>query len=171
MQFKTVDDAVRTREALFNLQWPALGGKHLVVSFVAESEVKSRVTGAAVPPSPNAAAVASRSAAKEEPPKGTAGQRVVLPVKERLTLPIAEKPAPLLEGKSLSLCSDKGKVRWCPVMSWRNLDSHTEGADLRRGMRSLSIRGLLSLTETTQNCIGLFSVLVKSLGTYLHDAV
>ncbi|GAQ83039.1 apoptotic chromatin condensation inducer in the nucleus [Klebsormidium nitens] len=122
VMFKSVEDAVRTREALFNLQWPPLGGKHLVVSFVAESEVESRVKGAAVPPPPNAAAAASRSAGKEEAAKGTASQRVVLPVKERLTLPVAEKPVPVVAEPAMRSLDDlfrkttaKPCIYWLPL--------------------------------------------------------
>jgi hypothetical protein len=98
LQFKSVEEAVRTREALYNLQWPPMGGRLLAVSFVPESEVESKVKGSAVPTSPPAT---SRGGATEEAGKGGPGerQRVVLPVKDRLTLPVAEKPPAAVQGE------------------------------------------------------------------------
>lgn len=89
---------MRTREALYNLQWPPMGGRLLAVSFVPESEVESKVKGSAVPTSPPAT---SRGGATEEAGKWGPGerQRIVLPVKDRLTLPVAEKPPAAVQGE------------------------------------------------------------------------
>lgn len=40
--YSSVDEAVATRNAVYNLQWPANGGRLLVAEFVDQSEVKSR---------------------------------------------------------------------------------------------------------------------------------
>lgn len=43
MQYSSVEEAVETRNAVYNLQWPPNGGRMLVVEFVDPEEVKSRV--------------------------------------------------------------------------------------------------------------------------------
>ncbi|KAL2643837.1 hypothetical protein R1flu_011424 [Riccia fluitans] len=45
--YSSVDEAVATRNALYNLQWPVAGGKLLVAEFAEPEEVKLRVDGLA----------------------------------------------------------------------------------------------------------------------------
>ncbi|KAM7529242.1 hypothetical protein LguiB_032652 [Lonicera macranthoides] len=48
--YSSVEEAVETRNAVYNLQWPPNGGRLLVAEFVDPQEVKTRVEGP--PPSP-----------------------------------------------------------------------------------------------------------------------
>ncbi|CAA0831850.1 SAP domain-containing protein [Striga hermonthica] len=50
VSFSSVEEAVGTRNAVYNLQWPPNGGRLLVAEFVEPQEVKTRVD--APPPSP-----------------------------------------------------------------------------------------------------------------------
>lgn len=43
LQYSSIEEAVETRNAVYNLQWPPNGGRMLVVEFVEPEEVKSRV--------------------------------------------------------------------------------------------------------------------------------
>ena len=52
--FSSVEEAVATRDAVYNLQWPPNNGNHLVAEFVDPQEVKLKLE----PPPPAAAAVA-----------------------------------------------------------------------------------------------------------------
>lgn len=64
--YSTVEEAVATRNAVYNLQWPPNGGRYLVAEFVDPQEVKVRVD----PPQPAIAPVrAAASSAPEPPPK------------------------------------------------------------------------------------------------------
>ena len=65
MQYSSVDEAVETRNAVYNLQWPVNGGRLLVSEFVDQSEVKSRTD--APLPSP-ATPVATTPTFPKQPP-------------------------------------------------------------------------------------------------------
>ena len=43
LQYSSVEEAIETRNALYNLQWPPNGGRQLVAEYVDPQEVKSRV--------------------------------------------------------------------------------------------------------------------------------
>lgn len=45
LQYSSVDEAVATRDALYNLQWPPNGGRLLTAEFVEPEDVKLRVEG------------------------------------------------------------------------------------------------------------------------------
>lgn len=51
MQYSSVEEAIETRNAVYNLQWPTNGGRLLVAEFVDPQEVKIRVE--APPQSPS----------------------------------------------------------------------------------------------------------------------
>lgn len=50
MQYSSVEEAVETRNAVYNLQWPPNGGRLLVAEFVDPQEVKTRVEAPSAPP-------------------------------------------------------------------------------------------------------------------------
>ena len=58
LQFSSVDEAVATRDAVYNLQWPPNNGNKLVAEFVDPQEVKLKVE----PPPPPAAPVSPAAA-------------------------------------------------------------------------------------------------------------
>nr|XP_043615157.1 apoptotic chromatin condensation inducer in the nucleus-like [Erigeron canadensis] len=63
--YSSVEEAVDTRNAVYNLQWPAYGGRLLIAEFVDPSEVKSRTEA----PLPSPVAPVNISApAKPQPP-------------------------------------------------------------------------------------------------------
>lgn len=66
--YSSVEEAMETRNAVYNLQWPPNGGRQLVAEFVDPEEVKSR--SEKPPPSP-AAPVSSGPAVTEPPPTVT----------------------------------------------------------------------------------------------------
>ncbi|KAJ7556291.1 hypothetical protein O6H91_05G077700 [Diphasiastrum complanatum] len=59
--YSTVEEAIATRNALYNLQWPSAGGKMLVAEFVDPDEVKDKCKSAV--DKPNATAVTTPCAA------------------------------------------------------------------------------------------------------------
>ena len=64
VQYSSVEEAVETRNAIYNLQWPPNGGRLLIAEFVDPQEVKTRVETPQAPvASTNAAPVASPTAA------------------------------------------------------------------------------------------------------------
>ena len=60
LQYSTVEEAVETRNTVYNLQWPPNGGRLLVAEFVDPQEVKIRVDA---PPQSPAAPVTPSTAA------------------------------------------------------------------------------------------------------------
>lgn len=63
MQFSSVDEAVATRDAVYNLQWPPNNGNKLIAEFVDPQEVKLKID----PPPPPAAPVSPAAAARVPP--------------------------------------------------------------------------------------------------------
>ncbi|OEL27023.1 hypothetical protein BAE44_0011958 [Dichanthelium oligosanthes] len=61
--FSSVDEAVATRDAVYNLQWPPNNGKKLIAEFVDPQEVKLKVE----PPPPPAAPISPVAAARAPP--------------------------------------------------------------------------------------------------------
>lgn len=55
MQYSSVEEAMKTRDAVYNLQWPPNGGRLLIAEFVDPQEVKIRVEA---PQTPTPAAIA-----------------------------------------------------------------------------------------------------------------
>ncbi|KAF9681924.1 hypothetical protein SADUNF_Sadunf05G0053800 [Salix dunnii] len=93
--YSTVEEAVETRNTVYNLQWPPNGGRLLVAEFVDPQEVKIRVD--APPQSP--AALVSPSAAASAPappmlqPQPSPRQQVS---RQQLPPPASLPPPPLL---------------------------------------------------------------------------
>ncbi|KAF5737964.1 apoptotic chromatin condensation inducer in the nucleus-like isoform X2 [Tripterygium wilfordii] len=115
--YSSVEEAVETRNAVYNLKWPYNGGRLLVAEFVDPQEVKIRVEAPQGPPHAPAVSVniASPPAAITPQPSPSSHQRVSrkqlpspppilppppplsnpLPVRERLTVPqLSEKVDP-----------------------------------------------------------------------------
>ncbi|KAG0550916.1 hypothetical protein BDA96_01G378700 [Sorghum bicolor] len=71
--FSSVDEAVATRDAVYNLQWPPNNGNKLVAEFVDPQEVKLKVD----PPPPPAAPISPAAATRAPPvPQTQANQSV-----------------------------------------------------------------------------------------------
>lgn len=68
MQYASVEEAVETRNAVYNLQWPPNGGRLLVAEFVDPQEVKSRVEAPpASPATPSTSAAPTFSTTQPQP--------------------------------------------------------------------------------------------------------
>ena len=52
MQYSSVDEAVETRDAVYNLQWPPNGGRLLLAEFVEPEEVKMKLEAPLIPAAP-----------------------------------------------------------------------------------------------------------------------
>ena len=61
MQFSSVDEAVATRDAVYNLQWPPNNGNKLVAEFVDRQEVKLKDEPPPLPAAPVSPAAATRA--------------------------------------------------------------------------------------------------------------
>lgn len=113
MQYSSVEEAVETRNGVYNLQWPTNGGRLLVADFVDPQEVQTRVQNPQTPVTPVSAPVAPAisATAQHQPSPRLSRQQLQqqlppppslppppplssLPPKERLPLP---PPPPLLE--------------------------------------------------------------------------
>ncbi|KAL6227816.1 hypothetical protein ACLB2K_001772 [Fragaria x ananassa] len=111
--YSSVEEAVETRNGLYNLQWPTNGGRLLVADFVDPQEVQTRVQNPQTPVTPVSAPVAPAisATAQHQPSPRLSRQQLQqqlppppslppppplssLPPKERLPLP---PPPPLLE--------------------------------------------------------------------------
>lgn len=66
MQYSSVEEAIESRNAVYNLQWPPNGGRLLVAEFVDPQEVKLRLE--APPQSAAAPVVTSPTAPPSQPP-------------------------------------------------------------------------------------------------------
>ena len=68
MQYSSVEEAIETRNAVYNLQWPPNGGRLLVAEFVDPHEVKTRLETPQAPvASSNAAPVVSPTPLATQP--------------------------------------------------------------------------------------------------------
>ncbi|XP_051114742.1 uncharacterized protein LOC127240231 [Andrographis paniculata] len=68
VSYSSVEEAVETRNAVYNLQWPPNGGRTLVAEFVEPQEVKARLEAPPVTPTtPSTSAAAIFSASKTQP--------------------------------------------------------------------------------------------------------
>ncbi|CAA0831851.1 SAP domain-containing protein [Striga hermonthica] len=74
VSFSSVEEAVGTRNAVYNLQWPPNGGRLLVAEFVEPQEVKTRVE--APPPSPATTPSAALPPQNNVPPQPSPRQQV-----------------------------------------------------------------------------------------------
>ncbi|KAL6222992.1 hypothetical protein ACLB2K_006382 [Fragaria x ananassa] len=111
--YSSVEEAVETRNGVYNLQWPTNGGRLLVADFVDPQEVQTRVQNPQTPVTPVSAPVAPAisATAQHQPSPRLSRQQLQqqlppppslppplplssLPPKERLPLP---PPPPLLE--------------------------------------------------------------------------
>lgn len=119
MQYSSVEEAVETRNAIYNLQWPTNGGRLLVAEFVDPQEVKARVelpqspatpvsSGASVlpvtqnvqlQPSPRPQVPKQQLPQPPPPPPPTLSNPP--PLREQLPPPVREHLAPLRERLTL----------------------------------------------------------------------
>ncbi|KAL0395616.1 UNVERIFIED_CONTAM: 60S ribosomal protein L30 [Sesamum calycinum] len=105
VQYSSVEEAVETRNSVYNLQWPPNGGRLLVAEFVDPQEVKTRVEAPpASPATPSSNAASSFSAAQPQPsmqPQPSPRQQV----------PRQQLPPPSLPPPSLSNPPPPGNAR------------------------------------------------------------
>ncbi|XVF61702.1 hypothetical protein PTKIN_Ptkin08bG0151800 [Pterospermum kingtungense] len=67
--YSSVEEAIETRNAVYNLQWPPNGGRLLVADFVDPQEVKIRLEGPPqTPTTPGASGTSSSTAPRAQPP-------------------------------------------------------------------------------------------------------
>ncbi|KAL8475054.1 hypothetical protein ACS0TY_031466 [Phlomoides rotata] len=110
VSYASVEEAVETRNAVYNLQWPLNGGRLLVAEFVDPQEVKSRVEAPLASPPTPPSTTPTFSTSQQQPtaqPQPSPRQQIPLPslpppppltnppplVRERL-LPPREQPIP-----------------------------------------------------------------------------
>ena len=91
MQYSTVEEAIETRNAVYNLQWPPNGGRLLVADFVDPQEVKVRQE--APPQTPTTPGSTARQAQPTSQPQPSPRQQVS---KQQLPPPSALPPPPPL---------------------------------------------------------------------------
>lgn len=83
MQYSSVEEALETRNAVYNLQWPANGGRLLVAEFVEPEEVKSRLEAplaSPATPSPSTTPTQPPSAAQPSPRQQLMKQQIPPPL-------------------------------------------------------------------------------------------
>ena len=88
LQYSSVEEAVTTRNGVYNLQWPPNGGRLLVADFVDPEEVKARIEAPPESPVPTTpvAVVANRQVPVNALP--TPKEKLPVPV------PVPQPPAP-----------------------------------------------------------------------------
>ncbi|OVA03319.1 SAP domain [Macleaya cordata] len=93
VMYSSVEEAIETRNALYNLQWPPNGGKLLVAEFVEPQEVKMRAeaTPPAAAPVSTTPKTAPPSAPSSKPPQASPRQQVS---RQQLPPPPPLPPAP-----------------------------------------------------------------------------
>ncbi|GJN31646.1 hypothetical protein PR202_gn00059 [Eleusine coracana subsp. coracana] len=97
--FSSVDEAVATRNAVYNLQWPPNNGNHLVAEFVDPQEVKLKLEPPPSPAAPISPATASKTPtaqpaqANPSVPHQAASPREQLPPPPLLAKPPTSDPA------------------------------------------------------------------------------
>ncbi|KAL3818891.1 hypothetical protein ACJIZ3_004796 [Penstemon smallii] len=89
VSYSSVEEAVETRNAVYNLQWPPNGGRLLVAEFVDPQEVKTRLEAPPATPSSNAAQPQPTG-----PPLPSPRQQVL---KQQLPPPTLPPPPPVRE--------------------------------------------------------------------------
>ncbi|RLN19704.1 apoptotic chromatin condensation inducer in the nucleus-like [Panicum miliaceum] len=96
--FSSVDEAVATRDAVFNLQWPPNNGNKLIAEFVDPQEVKLKIEPRPPPAAPVSPAAAARvppvqAPANQNVPRQAAAPKEQLPPPPPLAKPPAVDPA------------------------------------------------------------------------------
>jgi len=96
MQYSSVEEAIVTRNAVCNLQWPPNGGRLLLADFVEPQEVKMRVEDPASPATPVNTVPVPTPAPVSTQPQSTRlqVQRQVLPPPPPLPVSLPPPPPP-----------------------------------------------------------------------------
>ncbi|KAJ8530860.1 hypothetical protein K7X08_023741 [Anisodus acutangulus] len=113
VMYSSVEEAIETRNAVYNLQWPPNGGRLLVADFVDPQQVQTKVEGRepASPPNNTSPAVPPASSSFQAPPAQQQGRKQQAesehplarqpppppsapPTKEMLPSPVADKNDP-----------------------------------------------------------------------------
>lgn len=69
MQYSSVEEAIETRNGVYNLQWPPNGGRLLVADFVDPQDVKTRLEAPPkTPTTPGASGTSGSTASRAQPP-------------------------------------------------------------------------------------------------------
>ncbi|KAK6792404.1 hypothetical protein RDI58_011485 [Solanum bulbocastanum] len=105
-QYSSVEEAIETRNAVYNLQWPPKGGRLLVADFVAPQQVQTKIDGRepATPEANHSPAMPPASSSVQAPPAWQQGRKQQVESEHPLTrqpppapptaLPIKERLAP-----------------------------------------------------------------------------
>ncbi|XP_006354026.1 apoptotic chromatin condensation inducer in the nucleus-like isoform X3 [Solanum tuberosum] len=107
--YSSVEEAIETRNAVYNLQWPPKGGRLLVADFVAPQQVQTKIDGRepATPATNRSPAVPPASSSVQAPPawqqvesehpltrQAPPAPPTAPPIKEKLVPPVADKNDP-----------------------------------------------------------------------------
>nr|XP_043633358.1 LOW QUALITY PROTEIN: apoptotic chromatin condensation inducer in the nucleus-like [Erigeron canadensis] len=95
--YASVEEAIETRNAVCNLQWPAYGGRLLMADFVDPQEVKNRVDPP--PPSSEPPITTIPPATTKQPPQPSPRQKQQLPPPPTLPPPPPLSNAPLARAR------------------------------------------------------------------------
>lgn len=90
LQYESVEEAIETRNAVCNLQWPVYGGKLLMADFVDPQEVKNRVD----PPPPTPVTVQPTTTQAPQPSPRVKQQQLPPPPSLPPPPPLANVPPP-----------------------------------------------------------------------------
>ncbi|XP_058078751.1 uncharacterized protein LOC131227063 [Magnolia sinica] len=90
--YSSVEEAVATRDALYNSQWPMNGGRLLIVEFVDPGDVKVKVEGPQAPPSTVPALTSSRVRATPPPSKFQRLRQTLQPLGQQPLPPRQQQP-------------------------------------------------------------------------------
>ncbi|KAJ9561633.1 hypothetical protein OSB04_006793 [Centaurea solstitialis] len=140
--YSSVEEAVETRNAVYNLQWPANGGRLLVAEFVDPSDVKTRTE--APPPSPLTPASATTPTLLPQPPQQLPPPPPLLPpppppplsLPPQLREPALPPPPPLHEKTELPIVTLDDlfrKTRATPRIYYLPLSDEQVAAKVNKG--------------------------------------
>ncbi|KAJ1296786.1 hypothetical protein BS78_01G329100 [Paspalum vaginatum] len=95
--FSSVDEAVATRDAVYNLQWPPNNGNKLVAEFVDPQEVKLKVAPPPPPAAPDSPAPAAKIPPAQQAQANQSGPRQGATQKEQLPPPPPLAKPPMVD--------------------------------------------------------------------------
>ncbi|KAL3340032.1 hypothetical protein AABB24_028577 [Solanum stoloniferum] len=126
--YSSVEEAIETRNAVYNLQWPPKGGRLLVADFVAPQQVQTKIDGRepSTPETNHSPAVPPASSSVQAPPAWQQGRKQQVESEHPLTrqpppapptaLPIKERLAPPAwqQGRKQQVESEHPLMRQAP---------------------------------------------------------
>ncbi|XP_062211424.1 formin-like protein 5 [Phragmites australis] len=127
--FSSVDEAVATRNAVYNLQWPPNNGNHLVAEFVDPQEVKLKVEPPPPPAAPISPAAASRTLPVQQAQANQSVPRQAVTPREQLPPPPPlAKPPTSDPGSAKEMLPPTPKKPEPPVVTLDDLFKKTQSS-------------------------------------------